>query len=272
MSALEVTEAAHTPCVRATKLHYHYRSSKLGRTESILHNFDLTLNSGEVLAILGPSGCGKSTLLRLVAGVVHPIEGLVRVYGKPPRDLLRGGQIALLSSESALLPWRNALQNVILPLDLLGRSRAESQNVGIELLERLRIAGKSNQRPHELSEGQRQRLRIAQALATEPELLLLDEPFSSVDEGLRHLLIRETADYVRHRQSRAAVLVTHHCHEAAVMADRILVLAGQPLKVDLTLVPSSPPLVRSQTEVADLISRLTCHLIELANGGDCSER
>jgi NitT/TauT family transport system ATP-binding protein len=199
----------------------------------IISNFSISVPYGTTYAILGPSGCGKSTLLRLLAGADVPdrVPTAVTVLGNDPASALRAGRVALLSSESTLLPWRSALENVRLPLDLIGHPRANANRRATDFLERMRLAGYESRRPHQLSDGQRQRVKLAQALVTEPILLMLDEPFSALDEGLRLALIGEIREYLAEVEQRTAILVTHNSFEAARLADTILIVSGPPLQI-----------------------------------------
>src|SRR5580698_11155218 len=148
------------------RLFYRIRRGLSERTVIVLDKFSLQVSCGRVAAILGVSGCGKSTLLRVISGVERLQAGTIEVLGGSPRAALRSGKTAIASSDSALLPWRSALSNVRLPLDLLGRQRATSNSLAYKLLSDLKIAALQRSRPGEMSDGQRQRVRLAQALAT----------------------------------------------------------------------------------------------------------
>jgi|GEM_PF-5631600 len=215
--------------VKAEGVHKSYRGSDGG--SAIFRDFSIEVGAGETLALLGPSGCGKTTLLRMIAGVDSPDGGSVAVFGDMPAKCTRNGTVSLMSSESALLPWRSAQANVRLAADMLGTSRSVGDMKAAQWLDWVEL-GKPwwHHRPDELSEGQRQRVRLAQALITEPKLLLLDEPFSNVDEGLRGVLIRKVVDYLRSDPTRSAILVTHHAYEAVTMAKRLFVLVARPNK------------------------------------------
>jgi NitT/TauT family transport system ATP-binding protein len=208
----------------------------------VFENFNLTLPQGRILAILGPSGCGKSTLLRLVAGLDAPNAGAVRVYGEAPLPQTRRGRISLMSTNAPLLPWRNAVGNARLPLDLLGHSRRAASRDAEVCLKGVRLEDECwPKAPHEMSEGQLQRLRLAQALVSGPRLLLLDEPFSSVDEGLRIRLLERVNEHVRESADRSAIFITHHAHEAAAIADKVIILKGPPAEEALSIdIPEDP--------------------------------
>lgn len=188
----------------------------------------LSCATGEVLALVGPSGSGKSTILRAIAGHYRPAHGRVAVNGTlwldsaagiaPPPHRLRAG---LVFQSYALFPHMSALSNVAAALGHL--PRAQRRPRAIELLALVHLDGLEQRFPQELSGGQRQRVAVARALAREPEVLLLDEPFSAVDKTTRHKLYRELAQ-MRRRLSMPVVLVTHDLDEAAMLADRMCLL------------------------------------------------
>ena len=202
----------------------YIRHSSRGRhTSFVFRNFSLTLKCGEILALLGPSGSGKSTLLRILTGNESIDAGEVVVSGRAPLMRARTGKTSLISAESTLLPWRSAKENVRLPLDLLGQRKERTTPIIENLLNAVQIKEHLwTAVPHLMSEGQRQRVRLAQALVTEPDLLLMDEPFSNCDEALRRKLVSMTSSYIQANLQRAAVLVTHHVQEASVLANNVL--------------------------------------------------
>lgn len=231
---------------------------------TILDDLWLRVEPGEILAILGASGSGKSSLLSVLCGLTQLDAGTVTVLGGAPRDMLRQGRVAIASADAALLPWRGARDNARLPLDLLGRNCARSENVLDTLLDDLRIADLGRRRPCDLSEGQIQRVRLAQALATEPELLLLDEPFSNADEGLRFVLADQIRRYVLATPERSAVLVTHSSFEAASIADRVIIVTGLPLREIYHESFAFGVPKRKDDHVLSIVSELQPHLVKAA--------
>jgi NitT/TauT family transport system ATP-binding protein len=234
----------------------------------VLFEFNMSLEAGRSLAMLGPSGGGKTSLLRIIAGLEIPDQGSVRVFGAPPLPQTRAGEISLISGDSTLLPWRSAIGNVILPLDLLG-DRNNKQERAEELLDSVFLRRSLwNNRPDELSEGQRQRVRLAQGLISKPKLVLLDEPFSNVDEGLRGVLVDVVIDYLQKLPERSAVLVTHHAYEAASLAHEIFILVNKtgeagPAQLCFPKVLLGAPGKRERLEIEEEEDRLRAQMIDL---------
>lgn len=194
-----------------------------------LENLDLTVRAGEFLAILGPSGCGKSTLLRLVAGLDRPSDGNVRVgpQGMPPR-----GSVAYVFQDPHLMPWRNVIDNVALPLELRGESKSQRRATALAAVEQVGLADASRRYPNQLSGGMRMRVSLARALVTEPELLLMDEPFGALDELTRQMLDQQLYDLWRER-GMTVLFVTHAVHEAVFLSRRAIVMTRRPGRIIL---------------------------------------
>jgi NitT/TauT family transport system ATP-binding protein len=190
-------------------------------------SFDV--DTGERVIVIGPSGCGKSTLLKAVAGFLEPIGGVIRVSGRT--SLAPGPDRAVVFQEfDQLFPWRTVLGNVTYPLRVNGRSRREATRTAREYLELTRLGHAGDRFPHQLSGGMKQRVAIARALALEPSLLLMDEPFGSLDAITRQRLQGELIRIVE--QTRVTLLfVTHSIEEALVLGDRIVVLSDGPSSV-----------------------------------------
>jgi ABC-type nitrate/sulfonate/bicarbonate transport system ATPase subunit len=184
-----------------------------------LDRLSLTVAAGEVVAVVGPSGCGKSTLLELLAGLQQPDEGAV--YAEAA---------AYMPQRDSLLPWRTALANAALALECAGASKREARRAAQPLFERFGLAGFESARPHELSGGMRQRVALARTFLSGRELVLLDEPFASLDAITRGSLQEWLADALRD-EPRTVVLVTHDVQEALYLADRVVILSPRPGRV-----------------------------------------
>jgi NitT/TauT family transport system ATP-binding protein len=184
----------------------------------------LEVDEGEIVAVLGKTGCGKSTMFNLIAGLIEPTSGEVTVSGHDPfRDFeFFRGKIGIVFQGDRLMPWRTALANVLLGLEILDADPSRAQMVAWGWLERLGLNGHENDYPHALSGGMRQRVSIARAFAVDPALLLCDEPFSSLDEMTARDLRAEFVRLVR-QNGKTAVFITHQIGEAMEIGDRVLV-------------------------------------------------
>ena len=188
-------------------------------------DLNLDVRPGQMLAILGKTGCGKSTIFNMIAGLTEPTSGTVRVQGRDPFadfDSFRG-RIAIVFQNDRLLPWRSAIQNVELGLEMLDIPAAERRATAQLWLTRLGLAGHENDFPHALSGGMRQRVSIARAFATNANILLCDEPFSALDESTAGRLRAEFVRLVK-ENNKTAVFITHSISEALEIGDRIVVL------------------------------------------------
>src|SRR5918994_5709793 len=178
----------------------------------------------EIVAVVGKTGCGKSTMFNLVAGLLEPTAGSVRVLGHDPfREFaFFRGKIGIIFQGDRLMPWRTALDNVLLGLQILHADPAKARDTAKGWLARLGLSASENDYPHALSGGMRQRVSIARAFAVEPEILLCDEPFSSLDEMTARDLRGEFVRLVK-QNGKTAVFITHHINEALEIGDRVLV-------------------------------------------------
>jgi NitT/TauT family transport system ATP-binding protein len=209
--------------------------------------FDLVLEAGRTTALVGPSGCGKSTILRMIAGLETPSAGIVTIGGQPPSETLRDAGLSVAFQDPSLLPWRSVRGNIALALSL---ARRPVDDAAIDqLIALVGLDGFAETRPAELSGGMRQRAAIARALATEPRLLLLDEPFGAVDELTRRQLAQDLPR-IWEARGTTTVLVTHSVSEAVMLSDRVVVLSPRPaeivadIPVDLPR-PRAPELART---------------------------
>jgi NitT/TauT family transport system ATP-binding protein len=196
-----------------------------------LENVSIDVAPGDFLTILGPSGCGKSTLLRVVADIIEPAGGTVRVFGHPPAQARLRREIGFVFQDAALLGWRNALDNVRLPRQVGGGVRSPTTGRDAEdLLALVGLTGWERAFPRELSGGMRQRVAIARALLGGPKILLMDEPFGALDEITRDKLNVELLRIWR-ETGTTILFVTHSIHEAAYLGQRVLMLAAHPGRV-----------------------------------------
>jgi NitT/TauT family transport system ATP-binding protein len=201
------------------------------RTVAALQDISFSVEPGGFTSLLGPSGCGKSTLLRVVADLIAPSEGRVSVLGATPEEARKARALGFVFQDAALLPWRTALQNVELPLEVGGvRTLGSGQATPKELLALVGLAGWENSFPHELSGGMRQRVAIARALLGGPRILLMDEPFGALDEITRDRLNGELRRIWRDTGT-TILFVTHSVYEAVFLAEHVLVLAANPGRV-----------------------------------------
>ena len=202
-----------------------------GREQAVaaLKNITFTVRAGEFVSIVGPSGCGKSTLLRLVAGLITPTHGEIRLAGQPPDQVRRRKEIGWMAQQPALLPWRTVLENVRLPL-LVNRQARRPPATPEALLSLVGLSDFAHAYPHALSGGMQQRAALARVLASGPSLWLMDEPFAALDELTRAALGRELLSIWR--EFRPTVLwVTHHLHEAVRLSDRMIILSDRPGRI-----------------------------------------
>jgi NitT/TauT family transport system ATP-binding protein len=232
------------------------------RSVTALSDISLDIREGEFLTLLGPSGCGKSTFLRVVADLIAPTGGSMQVLGVSPQAARLRRDIGFVFQDAALLPWRTALQNVELPLEVakgkVDTTRA-SRATPRELLELVGLKGSENAYPHELSGGMRQRVAIARALVSDPKVLLMDEPFGALDEITRDRLNEELLRVWRDLDM-TVLFVTHSIYEAAFLGQRVLMLAANPGRVKEIVPVDLPPdrglSIRETPEFVQLAARL----------------
>jgi NitT/TauT family transport system ATP-binding protein len=204
-----------------------------GSTEAI-RDVSLTLRDGEFVSLLGPSGCGKSTLLSMIAGLASPTSGTLKLRGRAIAG--PGADVGVVFQNAVLLPWRSALDNVLLPVEFLRRAKADYRSRALDLLRMAKLEDFVQALPRELSGGMRQRVAICRALIHDPRLLLMDEPFSALDALTRDEM---AVELLRIWQSnrKTVVFVTHSIREAAFLSDRVIVMGRRPATIvdDITI-------------------------------------
>ncbi|GAA2416180.1 ABC transporter ATP-binding protein [Actinomadura vinacea] len=211
-----------------------------------IRGMDLAVGDGELVSVVGPSGCGKSTLLRCIAGLIPPSGGQVLLDGDPVRGVPDGLAVVFQDYSRSLFPWLTVRDNVALPLRRRGMSKADRRAAATEALESVGLADAGRKYPWQLSGGMQQRVSIARALAYKPTLLLMDEPFGSVDAQTREDL-EDLVLQVHRAEKMTILLVTHDIDESVYVGDRVVVLGPSPTGV-LADVPVALPSVRDQIE------------------------
>ena len=224
----------------------HVYHTPSGETQAV-KGLSFSVGEGEFVAVIGPSGCGKTTVLSLIAGLMRPTSGRVTVCGK---DAYGGGyRLGYMLQRDELFPWRTTYRNVLLPLELKRPKSHKNKAYALELLKKYGLEDFKKSYPDELSGGMRQRVALIRTLASKPQLLLLDEPFSALDYQTRLLVTGDVCSIIR-REKKTAILVTHDISEAVSVADRIIVLTKRPaaLKSDYSLGfdPDLSPLSRRE--------------------------
>jgi NitT/TauT family transport system ATP-binding protein len=252
-------EGAPVPHVEIGGVRKSFRA-RSGEEIVALADFSLAIPPRQLVAILGPSGCGKSTLLRLIAGLVPPTSGAIRIGGAPVAGPRR--DIGMVFQTPVLLPWRTILKNVLVPAEVMGFERREAERRGRELLELVGLAGFADNYPNELSGGMRQRVAIARALMHDPATLLMDEPFGALDAMTRDVMNLELLR-IWHASRKTIVLVTHSIDEAVFLADRVVVMSPRPGRIsDAVEVPLPRPRsarTRSDPDYIRITERLRRH-------------
>ena len=199
-----------------------------GDTVDAVERIDLNIAAGEFVTLLGPSGCGKSTLLMMIGGLETPTHGRIEIGGRTvtgPRP-----DIGVMFQDSTLLPWKSALDNVLFPFQITGRSTRDHRDRAAALLRRVGLGGFESKRPSQLSGGMRQRVALCRALIDEPDLLLMDEPFSALDAITRDEMNVVLMDLWQQFR-KTVIFVTHSLREAAFLSDRVLVMSRRPGRI-----------------------------------------
>lgn len=204
-------------------------------TVDVLDAIEFTVASGEILGIVGPSGCGKTTILRLLADLVHPRQiayqrGSIGILGGPPADARRARRLGMMLQNASLFPWRNVLENVLLPVQISDTPTQEAREQAKALLHLVGLTGFESSRVWELSGGMQQRVALVRSLINSPEVLMLDEPLASLDELVRDELLSLLQE-LWSRFSPTIVVVSHNLTDTVLLCDRIVVLSARPATI-----------------------------------------
>jgi NitT/TauT family transport system ATP-binding protein len=244
--------AVETPVVELRGVRKVY-----GGEVTALQDIDLRFETGRLTSLLGPSGCGKTTLLKIVAGLLPATRGEVLVKGRPVSG--PGPERAFVFQDFALLPWATVLRNAAFGLELRGVPKPEREERARRYVEEVGLGGFEDRYPHELSGGMRQRVGLARALAVDADVLLMDEPFSAVDEQNRRKF-QEDLIRLREIEKKTFLFVTHSIEEAVYLSDRIVLLSPRPGRVAQVIDPDiprgDPEAMRRDSASLDLIDEI----------------
>jgi NitT/TauT family transport system ATP-binding protein len=205
---------------RATQVYVTAKEASLA-----VSSIHFAISSGEFVSLVGPSGCGKTTILSMIAGLIQPTEGRVELFGRPVNG--PSPRVGYMLQQDYLFPWRTIWDNAIVGLELRKELTEEKKEYTLHLLEEMGLADYRSQKPNQLSGGMRQRVALVRTLATEPDVLLLDEPFSALDYQTK-LQLEDLVVETLKAHNKTALLVTHDLSEAIAMSDRVIVLNTRP--------------------------------------------
>lgn len=241
---------------------FSYNPQK-GIQSKIFDDLSLSFEAGKIVAIVGPSGSGKSTLLKLICGLLTPLSGSIEIESLTVEKAQRNRLFGLVFQSPDLLPWRTLIRNVSLPFEL--QNRKVDKKRASELIKDIGLAGWEDKYPYQLSGGMQQRTAIARALVTKPPILLLDEPFSQLDELLRFELFLYIQNYAL-KNNATVVFVTHNINEAVLISDKVYILSSPPIfKLDEIVINLERPRsfeTSNQDTFHDLVAEIRDHLLK----------
>ncbi|WP_312226849.1 ABC transporter ATP-binding protein [Pseudescherichia sp.] len=251
MSAiLEELPAAVAPAIELRQVDKHFG------TQEVLKAISFSVYPGEIVALLGASGCGKSTLLNMISGLLPADGGDIALQGEPVAQFSQWRQVAYLFQEDRLLPWRTVRQNVNFALENSSLSRVERQRRVEAALQLVGMGQVGHKWPHQLSGGMRSRIALARSLVAEPQILLMDEPFSKLDPQTRSAMHEELLR-IRELKNMTVVMVTHDVEEAVILADRIVILQPSPGRIKQCVTVALPrPRLPTGRDVAEKVRLL----------------
>lgn len=258
--SLTTFPARGEPVIVAEDLTVGYKLHRERKFLTALRDISITINRGEFVCLLGPSGCGKTTFINAISGIVHQQSGSITVNGKPVTG--PGPDRAMVFQDYALMPWRTVESNIRMPFEMqdMGLTKAEIDERVRKYLEIVELTGFENSFPHELSGGMKQRVGIARALATEPTILLADEPFAAIDAMTREAMQSELEKFVM-TAKQTVVFITHSIDEAITLGDRIAIISRRPGRIKEVLDVNLPRPrfqndIKSMPEYAEIRERI----------------
>ena len=235
-----------------------YRTND-GRDVTALTGVTLDIEKGEFVSLVGPSGCGKTTLLRIIADLLTPSSGDIKISGESPHDARLKRRYGIVFQSAVLYEWRTVKKNIMLPLEIMHVPPKEQSERAEKMLELVGLTEFTNHYPHQLSGGMQQRVGIARALAIQPEILLMDEPFSALDEFTREKLHIDLLKIWR-KTNKTIVFVTHNIQESVFLSDKVCVLSPHPGRlsavVDIDLPRPRTMEMKSTPEFTELVAKV----------------
>lgn len=242
--------------LRNVGMTYHTNDN---RDVTALTDVSIDINKGEFVSLLGPSGCGKTTLLRIIADLLTPTKGAVSIAGETPRQARLKKRYGIVFQNAVLYDWRTVKKNVMLPLEIMHLPKADREERAEKMLELVGLKDFANHYPAQLSGGMQQRVGIARALAIQPEILLMDEPFSALDEFTREKLHEDLLNIWR-KTNKTIVFVTHNIQESVFLSDRVCVLSPHPGRlsalIDIDLPRPRDNSLKNTHEFIDLVAKV----------------
>lgn len=230
-----------------------------GQDVKALDHVNLDIKKGEFISLLGPSGCGKTTLLRTIADLLDPTSGSVRIGGMTPKEVRLQQKFGIVFQSPVLFEWRTVKKNIELPLEIMYQSKQERSQRADEMLEMVGLTKFANHYPQQLSGGMQQRVGIARAFGIRPEILLMDEPFSALDEFTKEKLHMDLLRIWR-KTNKTVVFVTHNIQEAVFLSDKVCVLSPHPGRlsavVDIDLERPRDLTTKDDSHFAELVTKV----------------
>ena len=230
-----------------------------GRDVTALTGVSLDINKGEFVSLVGPSGCGKTTLLRIIADLLTPTSGSISIAGETPREARLKRRYGIVFQSAVLYEWRTVKKNIMMPLEIMHIPAKEREERAMKMLEIVGLTEFANHYPNQLSGGMQQRVGIARALAVQPEILLMDEPFSALDEFTREKLHADLLKIWR-KTNKTIIFVTHNIQESVFLSDKVCVLSPHPGRlsavVDIDLPRPRTMEMKNTVEFTNLVAKV----------------